>query len=261
MLIPRRGCRAPLDASCMEDWFSLINAGCELSANAAQSLNDAGFVVIPSLIAPDKLARLSAAYDSAFATASFDDVRVGTTTTRLNGFVNLGSEFDELYVCRALLKACGQTLRQPFKLSSMLGRTLRPHAQAEGLHIDFKLDEERFPLVSFIWMVDEFRSDNGATQFVPGSHNWSEAPREITSDHLAEYENQLVTACGKAGSLIVFNGSVLHGHSANTTGAPRRSIQGAFIPRIAPAAIDFSTLVGPETLARISSLAKYVLAI
>ena len=245
----------------MEDWFSSINAGCELSANAIRSLDDAGFVVIPGLIAPDRLARLSAAYDSAFAAASFDDVGVGKTTTRLHDFVNRGSEFDELYISQPLLKACCHIIGRPFKLSSLLGRTLHPNARAQGLHIDFKRDEERFPLVSFIWMVDEFCSDNGATQFVPGSHNWSEIPHELTTDQLAEYENQIVMACGQAGSLIIFHGSLLHGHSANRTDAPRRSIQGAFIPRIALAGTDFSTRMGSGTHARMSSLAKYVLAV
>jgi len=245
----------------MEDWFSFISAESELSANAVQSLNDAGFVVVPGLIAPDRLARLSAAYDSAFATAGFDDVRAGKTSTRLNDFVNRGAEFDELYICSPLLKACCYSIGQPFKLSSMHGRTLHPNAQSQGLHIDFKRDEERFPLVSFIWMIDEFCNHNGATQFVAGSHNWSAVPHELTNDRLAEYENQIVTACGPAGSVIIFNGSVLHGHSANRTDAPRRSIQGAFIPRDAQAGTDFSTRMRSETLARISSPARYILAI
>jgi ectoine hydroxylase-related dioxygenase (phytanoyl-CoA dioxygenase family) len=245
----------------MEDWLSLINADCELSANAIQSLNDVGFVVIPSLIATDKLSRLSVAYDSAVACATPDDVSVGRTTTRVSDFVNRGSEFEELYICQPLLKACCHVIGQPFELSSMLARTLHPNAQTQGLHVDFKPGEERFPLVSFIWMVDEFRTDNGATQFVPGSHNWSAIPHELTNGRLAEYQNQIVTACGQAGSVIIFNGSVLHGHSANSTGAPRRSIQGAFILRDAQARTDFSTRMRSETLARTGSLARYVLAI
>ncbi len=88
-----------IDAACMEDWFSLISADCELSANAIQSLHDVGFVVIPGAIAPNRLGQLSAAYDAAVASASPDDVRVGSTTTRVHDFVNRGSEFDELYVC------------------------------------------------------------------------------------------------------------------------------------------------------------------
>jgi ectoine hydroxylase-related dioxygenase (phytanoyl-CoA dioxygenase family) len=242
-------------------WFNLIKAECELSANAIQNLNDNGFVVIPNLIAPDRLAQLSAAYDSAVASASSEDVHVGRTTTRVNDFVNRGSEFDELYMCQPLLKACCHVINQPFKLSSMHARTLHPNTQAQGLHIDFKPDEERFPLASFIWMIDDFRNENGATQFVPGSHNWLAIPHELTDDRLAEYENQIVTARSQAGSMIIFNGSVLHGHSANTTDAPRRSIQGAFIPRGAQAGTDFSTRMRSETLARIGSLARYVLAI
>jgi ectoine hydroxylase-related dioxygenase (phytanoyl-CoA dioxygenase family) len=245
----------------MEDWFNLINANCELSVNAIQSLHDVGFVVIPGALTPDRLEQLPAAYDSAVASAGSDDVRVGSTTTRVHDFVNRGLEFEELYVCQPLLKACCHIIGQPFKLSSMLARTLRTNAQAQGLHVDFKPDEERFPLVSFIFMVDEFRKDNGATQFVPSSHHWSAVPHELKNDHLAEYENRIVTACGQAGSVIIFNGSVLHGHSANTTGAPRRSIQGALIPRDAQAGTDFSIRMRSETLTRMGSLARYVLAI
>jgi ectoine hydroxylase-related dioxygenase (phytanoyl-CoA dioxygenase family) len=245
----------------MQDWFNIIGAGCQLLASALQDLRDLGFVVIPSLISPDRLVQLSAAYDSAFAAANSEDVSVGRTTTRVNDFVNRGSEFDELYVCKPLLEACCHVIGQPFKLSSMHARTLHPNAQAQELHVDFKADEERFLLVSFIWMIDEFRNDNGATQFIPGSHNWSAIPHKLTNDRLAEYENQIVTACGQAGSVIIFNGSVLHGHSANTTGSPRRSIQGAFIPRDAQAGTDFPTRMHSETLARTDSLARYVLAI
>ena len=245
----------------MQDWFKSISAECELSANTVQSLSDNGFAVIASLIAPDKLAQLSAAYDSAVASANSEDMHKGRTSTRVNDFVNRSSKFDELYICKPLLKACCHVIGQPFKLSSMHARTLHPNAPAQGLHIDFKPDEETFPLVSFIWMIDEFRSDNGATQFLSGSHNWSAVPHELTNDCLAEYENQIVKACGQAGSLIIFNGSVLHGHSANITDAPRRSIQGAFIPRDAQAGTDFSTRMRSETLTRIGSLARYVLAV
>src|SRR5204863_9908053 len=164
-----------------------------------------------------------AASDAPYAETSSIDVRVAKTTSRVHDFVNRASEFDKLYICQPLLTGCSHTVGVSFKLSSMFGRTLRPNAQAQGLHIAFKGDEERFPLVSFIWMVDEFCRDNGATQFLPGSHTWSEVPHELTNDQLAEYGHSTVTACGPAGSVIIFNGSVLHEHSANTTDASRRS--------------------------------------
>jgi hypothetical protein len=42
---------------------------------------------------------------------------------------------------------------------------------------------------------------------------------------------------------------------------PRRSLQGAFIPRDGKSSNDFGTRVRPETRARLSSLAQYLLAI
>ena len=246
----------------MSDWFSVINKSYELSAKVVQDLNDIGFVVIPGSVKSNDLSQLARAYDSAVSLASSDDIKIGSSTTRVNDFVNRGEgEFDSIYIHQPLLEASSRVIGQPFKLSTMLARTLRPNSQASELHIDFKPDEKRFPLVSFIFMVDEFRNDNGATRFVPGSHKWSAIPNELTNDALADFENQTQTACGQAGSIIIFNGSVWHGHSANITSTPRRSIQGAFIPRNAQSATDFSTHMRPETLIRISELAKYLLAI
>ena len=247
----------------MNNWFSVIGKNCELSARTVQDLFDFGFVVIPGSVKSDDVAQLKTAYDSAFLSASSDDIRIGSTSTRVNDFVNRGeaAEFDSLYIYQPLLEACHHVIGQPFKLSSMHARTLHPNIPAQNLHIDFKPDEEKFPLVSFILMVDEFRTDNGATRFVPGSHKWSANPNKLSNDALAEYEKQTQTACGQAGSMIIFNGSVWHGYSANLTSRPRRSIQGAFIPREEQAATDFSSRMRPESLARISLLSKYLLGI
>lgn len=245
----------------MDEGLCLISIDDELSADAVKALYEVGFVVIPGLIAPDRLKQLSAAYDSAIALAGPDDLHVGSTTTRVSDLANRGSEFDALYIQPYLLNACSHVIGQRFKLSSIHARTLHQNTPAQRLHIDFKANEEKFPLMSFIWMIDEFCSDNGATRFVPGSHNWSAIPHELTDDRLGELEDEILLACGQPGSLIIFNGSVLHGHSANTTGSPRRSIQGAFIPRNAQSGTDFSIRMGPETRDRIGPAARYLLAV
>jgi len=242
----------------MHDWFSIIDAGCEPSADAIQELRDVGFVVIPGPVAPDGLAQLAAAYDSAVDSASSDDVAIGSSTTRVNDFVNRGPEFDELYVYQPVLKACCRIISQPFKLSTMHARTLRPRSQAQALHVDFKRDSDGYPMVGVIFMVDEFRSDNGATRFVPGSHKGDILSDELLKDGRADYEDH-VLACGPAGSIIVYNGSVWHGHTANLSGKPRRSIQGAYIRREAQSGGNLPARMSPETLARIGPLARYLL--
>jgi len=244
----------------MDEWFSMIDAGCELSPGAVQDLRDVGFVIVPGPVAPDGLARLAEAYDSAVACASPDDVSVGSTTTRINDLVNRGPEFDGLFVYQPVLEACCRVIGQPFKLSTMLARTLRGYSQTQGLHVDFKRDGDGWPMVGFIFMVDEFRCDNGATRFVPGSHRWPTTPSEVMNEAVVDDEPQ-VQACGPAGSIIIYNGSVWHGHSTNQTGEPRRSVQGAYIRREAQAGGNLPARMRPETLARIGSLGKYLLAV
>lgn len=245
---------------CMDEWFSEIAAICELSPGALQDLRDVGFVVIPGPVAPDGLAQLAKAYDSAVACAVAEDLSVGSTTTRIHDFANRGPEFDGLYVYQPVLEACCGIIGQPFKLSTMLARTVRPQSPAQGLHVDFKRDADGWPMVGFIFMVDEFRRHNGATRFVPGSHRWSTVSGDHINDHGADGEGP-VQACGLAGSVIIYNGSVWHGHATNESGEPRRSIQGAYIRREAQAGCDLPARMRPETLARIGPLAKYLLAV
>jgi ectoine hydroxylase-related dioxygenase (phytanoyl-CoA dioxygenase family) len=244
----------------MRDWFSEINAGRELSEGALQELGDIGFVVIPGPVAPSGLAQLAAAYDSAVASACPDDVSIGSSTTRVHDFVNRGPEFDALYVYQPVLEACCRVIGRAFKLSSLLARTVRPHSTAQPLHVDFVRDADGWPMVGFILMVDEFRHDNGATRFVPGSHKWQVSPEDLANDPRPDYEGH-VLACGPSGSLILYNGSACHGHAANLTGEPRRSIQGAYIRREARSGGDLRARMRPETLGRIGPLAKYLLTL
>jgi len=142
----------------------------------------------------------------------------------------------------------------------MHARTLRAGLPAQDLHVDFQRDSLGWTMVGFIFMVDEFRSDNGATRFVPGSHRWSAVPPAGQGSFPAEYPGE-VLACGPAGSMVVYNGAVWHGHTVNRSGEPRRSIQGAYIRRDAGSGEDLRSRMRPETLARISPLAKYLLGV
>jgi ectoine hydroxylase-related dioxygenase (phytanoyl-CoA dioxygenase family) len=203
---------------------------------------------------------LADAYTAAVGSATDDDVRIGSTSTKVTDFVNRAAAFDNLYVFPPLLEACCRVIGRPFKLSSLNARTLRPASRSQELHVDVSRGSADWPLLGFILMVDEFRPDNGATRFVPGSHRWSSGPEEALADPRAEHGEQ-VLACGIAGSLLVFNGSVWHGHTANTSSEPRRSLQGAFIPRDGRAGTDFAARMQPETRARLGTVAQHVLAL
>lgn len=244
----------------MPDFFNVLASGHELTPAAARELHEDGFVVLRNAMSCEPLEQLRRAYDAAAKSAVAADVKVGSATTRIIDFVNRGAEFDAVYVFPALLEACCQIIGRPFKLSSLHARTLRPHSPVSELHVDVRRDSCDWPLVGFILMIDEFRPDNGATRFVPGSHRWPRAPEDVMPDCRARHEGQRL-ARGPAGSLLVFNGSAWHGHTANVSDRPRRSLQGAFIPRDGRAGTDFSARMRPETFARLAPLSKYLLAV
>jgi len=235
----------------MDHWFSSLAAEKHLSPSVVHDLRNDGFVVIPGPVPKTKLAELANSYDQAVFQADPDDISVGGTTTRVTDFVNRYAEFDDLYIHPPLLEACCRIIEQPFKLSSNHARTLRPRTPAQKLRVDMAGDEEGWPLVGFIFMVDEFRPNNGATCFIPGSQGAKTLPATFN----------LVPACGPAGSIVVFNGSVWHGHGANETDEPRRSIQGAFIRRTEKSGVNLPARMRPETLDRLGSLAKYLLTL
>ena len=241
----------------MDEWSSTLLEVGVLPPYRAQELPEHGFVVQTGPVTVGQTDHLARAYDAAVASAAKNDVRTGSASTRVTDFVNRGAEFDDVYISPPLLEACCRIIGRPFKLSSFHARTLRPGSATEELHTDVPRDSADWPLVGFILMVDEFRPDNGATRFVPGSHLWLDAPEDVT-DPRADYEGQ-VLAYGPAGSLLIFHGSAWHGHTANTSALPRRSLQGAFIPRDGRAGTDFAMRMRPETHARLRSVARYVL--
>ena len=244
----------------MNEASSASAARNDLTADVAAALDHRGFVVLPGMLSEEQMRALADAYDAAAAASCPDDVHVGTTTTRVTDFVNRGAEFDGIYVFPELISACRHVIDGPFKLSSFHARTLGPRKPAQDLHVDVARESADWPLVGFIVMIDAFRPENGATRFVPGSHRWEDTPERTMVERRADYPGQ-VLACGAAGSLVIFNGSTWHGHTSNTSDQPRRSLQGAFIPRAGRAGTDFAARMPPATRARLSSLAHDVLGL
>ena len=161
-----RKCGRPLP---MDEWFRWITSNAECPKDTTQELRDAGFAVVAGPVSPAVLASLAAAYDAAVLGADPTDIGVGRTTTRVHDLVNRGPDFDELYIHKPILGACCSVIGRPFKLSTMLARTLNPNSPAQELHVDFRREGDGWPMVGFILMIDDFRKENGATRFVPGS--------------------------------------------------------------------------------------------
>lgn len=199
-----------------------------------------GVTLIVNAVDSRRLSQIADAYDDAVRNAADSDISIGSTTTRVLDFVNRDAVFDELYIYEPLLEVCRTMLGSGLRLSSFHSRTVHPNASAQKMHIDLGHDESGPRLVSFIYMIDAFTKDNGATCFGATA---------------------VAKACGPAGSLLIFDGAVLHGHGANTTALPRRSLQGAFVRDTESATVNFARRMTAKTLDRLSPTARELLTL
>jgi ectoine hydroxylase-related dioxygenase (phytanoyl-CoA dioxygenase family) len=202
------------------------------------AIDDAGFAIVPR---PRPAFDLGVAYDAAVAAAADGDVHHGRSCMRVNDFVNRGPEFDAFWRDPLLLAVCERLFTRPFKLGTLHARTVRAGGEAQELHVDCARDDGGLTLLGFLWMIDGFRSDNGATRFVPRGQSGE------------------VLAIGAPGSLVVYDGSVRHGYSRNRSREPRRSLQGSFILRTLAQGVDMRSRLLPATAARLDARARYLL--
>lgn len=72
------------------------------------------------------------------------------------------------------------------------------------------------PQCNSIWAVTDFTSENGATHIVPGSHKWS-FDRQARRDESEQ-------AVMRAGSVLLYNGTVIHSGGENRSTAPRTAL-------------------------------------
>lgn len=226
-----------------------------------QSLHEHGFVVLSEVFSPEKCDALATAYDSAIDRGSEPDLRVfrDCSSVRLANLVRYDSAFEELLALGPVLAACEGVIGEKFKPSGLRARTVIPGGAMQSLHVDVAVDSSDWPLVGFIIMVDEFRTDNGATRFVPGSHKWAQEWKHASTNDRPGHRRE-VAACGTKGSVIVFNGSTWHGHGANITQSARRSMQGAYVPESGSCAQDWSSL-SPEIRAHLPISTNKILGV
>ena len=200
-----------------------LPADTESSAIVAAVQQD-GAVILDDVLSEGFIAALREETDPYMEhTSNGEDHFAGHHTTRTGGLLVRSEKCRELIEHDTILNPCNEFLapyceRVQLHLTQII--RIRPGETAQTIHRDRwawgKHLSHLEPQFNTIWAITDFTSENGATQVVPGSTQWPD-DQEIQSEQITQAEM-------KAGSVLVYSGSVFHGGGANTSDQDRIGI-------------------------------------
>lgn len=182
-------------------------------------------VIIDGVMSPELLGRVrTEIMPYVEATPPGRDDFTGDRTTRTGALVARSPACRDL-VAHPLITAATEAFLAPFCDRFQLHLTqvirIKPGQKAQVLHRDRLawggfLQRAIEPQLNTIWAVSDFTRENGATRVVPGSHMWD--------DGRGAHEDEITYAEMKAGSVILYTGSVIHSGGANVSDGDRIGI-------------------------------------
>jgi hypothetical protein len=187
----------------------------------AALLDTDGALILDDVLTPAQVAQVRTEIDPYIdATADGRDRFTGYQTTRTGALVARSPACRELVMHPAMLAGCDVFLKRAcdrYQLHLTQVIRIKPGQPRQALHRDrlawggFLKDVE--PQFNTIWALTDFTQANGATQVVPGSPGWPENRKaEPVEIGYAEM---------KAGSVLIYSGSVIHAGGENLTDADR----------------------------------------
>lgn len=183
-------------------------------------LDSVGYAVVEDVLPASTRARLHRAFETAEIQGE------GTQHVRIHDRTPHVEDWRALAVHPLVGAAADRVLARPYAVRDAHGRNPLRGYGLQGLHTDWMVRAPRDPyfVVTLLWMLDDFTEENGATRVVPGSHVWTKPLPKPLAQPLAHHPGEIVVT-GAAGSVLVFNGHLLHSGRRNEDGALRRTVQ------------------------------------
>ncbi len=183
-----------------------------------------GIAIISGVISPEELKLLR---DTVYREAEgdvragragepyFADALMGNPSQRVWDLISRDQIFCELAVHPTVLKLVESVVQGPHRLSTFSANITRPGSGEMPLHADQGTNPEPWGArpqgLNFIWALDDFAAETGATRMVSRSH------LQNRSAKMEDWTTPTVAMEAPAGSLIAMESRVWHKTGANTT--------------------------------------------
>lgn len=174
----------------------------------------------------------------------------GNSQLRTAGLLRLDPLFWEIPILADVLPVVQGVLGEACLLTAFSAIDVVPGENKQPIHPDdalIPLPRPHQPIVCTCMVaIDDFTSENGATRLLPGSHKTPGTP-----DYATDYRkvDNMIPAEMRAGSVLVFNGALLHQAADNESDAPRLGLQVSYCaPWIRPFTNFFLSIPQEEVL-------------
>jgi hypothetical protein len=178
-----------------------------------------GYVILPGLLSPAELDEIRASVMPLLDLRGRNNFE-GAATQRVYSVLNKTRACDRIVDHPRVLAVLDRLFQPNYLLSMLQVINILPGESAQMLHTDdgfYPLPRPRAPLgAATIWAIDDFTADNGATDIVPGSHEWG--------DDRTPTDAERRPVVMPAGSCVFFVGTLWHGGGANRSAAPRLAL-------------------------------------
>jgi ectoine hydroxylase-related dioxygenase (phytanoyl-CoA dioxygenase family) len=130
-----------------------------------------------------------------------------------------------------------------------------PGGEPQSLHLDAGASTPGTCVyVNAVHCLDDFSRANGATRLIPYSQNQRWFGEEITDD----LERKAIYIHATAGSVIAYDGALLHAGSRNTTNNSRRALHFYYHRSWAKPQWDLPRSFSPDVIAEMSDDEKHL---
>jgi ectoine hydroxylase-related dioxygenase (phytanoyl-CoA dioxygenase family) len=187
---------------------------------AIEHLDLFGYCVLEGLLPANEADRMVARHRQIHQDAAYrsylqdpDDAAYQT----LFGWLNLDATCWPCAAHAEVLAVVRHFLGPGARIGEACSKWLKPGGPQQHMHVD---STEDLPavlpdlpwMINTLWMLSDFRKENGGTLVVPFSHRLRRRPSPRT---LAE--SPIVSVEGRRGSILLWQGALWHGAGANTT--------------------------------------------
>lgn len=218
----------------------------QIDADFEKLMRD-GYIIIENLLSKEELDNIRKEVSPLLNRSGRNNFE-GVKTQRIYDVFSKTRAIDRLADHPRILGLMDKLFMPNYLMSQAQVINILPGEEAQLLHMDdgnYPIPRPRPPLgAATVWAIDDFTELNGATEVIPGSHQWGQ-DRNGNRD-------ETIPAAMEAGSVVFFLASTWHGGGANRSDASRLAVTCQYCEPYLRQQENFSLELSKDTIRELS---------